>query len=149
MQSSIASARWESIDSASDRDLGRLKEGALCEEFLPMDTKRKALADLAPIRLNKLAGENLELSTSLNVKIPTTSLLLLPLVLPLLPCFRKISGLSLTSGLKLTRLLVPLDILDFGKRSVSLEEILVPPREIEKWRKRSERSSDMWTRKKG
>ena len=97
-----------------------------------MDTKCKALSNLASIRLNNLAGENLELSTSLSVKIPTTTLLLLPLVLPLPPCFRKIVGLSLTSGLKLTRLLVPLDILDFGKRSVSLEEILVPPGVIEK-----------------
>lgn len=117
MQSSIASARWESIDSASDRDLGRLEEETLREEFPRMDTKRKAPATLAPTCLKKLAGEKLDLSTSLNVKIPTTTLLrLLPLVVALPPCFTNNLGLSLTSGLKLTRLIVLLDILEEKKR---------------------------------
>ncbi|XVF55121.1 hypothetical protein PTKIN_Ptkin06aG0010800 [Pterospermum kingtungense] len=118
--------KTSSQDSASDRDLGRLKEEeeTLREEFLGMDTKRKAPANLAPTRLNKLAGENLELSTSLNVKIPTTTLLLSPLVLPLPPpCFRNNVGLSLTSGLKLTRLLVLLDMFWEEIRSVPMEEM--------------------------
>jgi len=111
MQSSIASARWESTASASDLDLGKLDEVTLREDFLPMGTKRRTLATLAPRRLSSLAGENFEVLGSLKEKIPAIFFLLPPTLVPL-PCLRKIVGLSFSSGLKLNRLLALRDILD-------------------------------------
>lgn len=117
MQSSIASARWESIDSANDRDLGRFEEETLRIDFLLIDNNRKALTTLSPRRLNNLAGEK-DLLTSLNVNIATTTtLLLLPLLLPLPPCFSNVFGLSSSSGLEITCLIVVLlNILDLRNK---------------------------------
>lgn len=111
MQSSIASARWESIASTSDLDLAKLlDEETLREDFLLIDTNCRTLATLAPRRLSSLAGKNLELLGSLKQKILAT-LFLFPATLFPLPCLRRMVGLSLTSGLKLTRLHALCDIL--------------------------------------
>lgn len=107
----MASARWESIGSTSDLDLVKLDEETLREDLLLMDMKRKALTTLSPSRLRNLAGEKLELLGSLKLQI-TATLLLCPEALLQPPCFRSIVGLSLTSGLKLTRLLALFDIAD-------------------------------------
>lgn len=113
MQSSIASARWESMDSASDLDLAKLEEETL-RELLFMETKRSALTILAPRRLSNVCGENLEVLGRLKLKMATMTLFLLRLVwLP--PCL----SLSLMSGLKLTRLLAFLDIVMLIERKGS------------------------------
>ncbi|KAE8728881.1 hypothetical protein F3Y22_tig00004046pilonHSYRG00079 [Hibiscus syriacus] len=78
----------------------KIQEETLCEDFLRIDTNRNDLASFVPKRLNNLAGEN-ELLTSLNLNTPTTTLLFL-LLLPLLPSFRQIVGLSSVSELQST-----------------------------------------------
>ncbi|KAK8665751.1 hypothetical protein V6N13_005913 [Hibiscus sabdariffa] len=105
----MASARWESMDSATDLDLCRLEEETLYKELLRLDSKRRALATLAPTRLNNpLAGKNLELLnlSSLNMKTPTTTTLFLSpdLVLPL-PTVG-LSSMSEPGGTKKKRALV-------------------------------------------
>jgi hypothetical protein len=81
----------------------------LCEDSFLMDTKRRTLATLALRLLSSLAGENFEVLGSLKVRVPAIFFLFPPTLVPL-PCLRKIVGLSLTSGLKLTRLLALRDI---------------------------------------
>ena len=95
MQSSIASARWESTASTTDLDLGKLDKVTSREDFLLMDTKRITLATLARRRLRSLAGETFEVLGSLKVKIPAI-FFLFPATLVPLPCLNKIAGLSLT-----------------------------------------------------
>ncbi|KAJ6750284.1 hypothetical protein OIU85_000878 [Salix viminalis] len=111
MQSSIASARWESTASTTDLDLGKLDEVTLREDFLLMDTKRITLATLARRRHRSLAGETFEVLGSLKVKIPAV-FFLFPAALAPPPCLKKIAGLSLTSGPRLARLLALPDILE-------------------------------------
>lgn len=92
-----------------------MDEETLREDLFGVETKRRALATLAPRRLSKLPGENLELLGTLKLKIPTMTRLLFPADLVLPPCLRKTVGLSLTSGLKLTRLLALLDIFELAR----------------------------------
>uniref|UniRef100_A0A6N2MQ13 Uncharacterized protein n=1 Tax=Salix viminalis TaxID=40686 RepID=A0A6N2MQ13_SALVM len=92
MQSSIASARWESTASTTDLDLGKLDEVTLREDFLLMDTKRITLATLARRRHRSLAGETFEVLGSLKVKIPAV-FFLFPAALAPLPSFEEDCGL--------------------------------------------------------
>lgn len=64
MQSSIASALWESsvLDSAYDHDLAKPADvdddaETLRDHFFPLDTKRRAFATFAPTRLRNLTAE--------------------------------------------------------------------------------------------
>jgi hypothetical protein len=111
MQSSMASARWESImGSETERDLTKDEEtSTLREDLLLMEINRMALTTLACRRCRNLTGENPESFGSRKVHIPMT-LFLPPETLVPPPCLRNIVGLSFTSGLKLTLLLAFLDI---------------------------------------
>lgn len=109
MQSSMASARWESIGSDTERDLTKDEE-TFREDDLLRDIKRIVPTTLACRRSRNLTGENSEsLGSLLKLQIPMT-LFLPPATLVPPPCLRKIAGLSFTSGLKLTLLLAFLDI---------------------------------------
>lgn len=130
----MASARWESIGSTSDLDLVKLDEETLREDLLLMDMKRKALTTLSPSRLRNLAGEKLELLGSLKLQI-TATLLLCPEALLQPPCFRSIVGLSLTSGLKLTRLLALFDIADLQFKRGPMRRKRERKRGCEGWKK--------------
>ena len=94
------------------------------EDSLLMDTKRRTLPTFALRPLSNLAGENFEVLGSLNASGPAIFLLFPPPLVPL-PCLRKIVGLSLTSGLKLTRLLALRDILDWEWSSRAEDTLLV------------------------
>ncbi|KAG6596356.1 hypothetical protein SDJN03_09536, partial [Cucurbita argyrosperma subsp. sororia] len=97
MQSSIASARCDSMESETDLDLVKVAaEETFREDFL-VDTKRMASLTLALKLCRNPTGKCLVSLFRPKLKIPA------PSSPP--PCLSMTVGLSFTSGLKLTRLL--------------------------------------------
>lgn len=104
IQSSIASALWESSGSAYDLDLGKLEEETFREDLF-MDIKLSALATFAPIRFRNLSAENPPEEffddDSLMLQTPIMTLFRLPTLLKIVG-----GGFSLESEPKLTLLLI-------------------------------------------
>lgn len=103
IQSSIASALWESSGSAYDLDLGKLEEETFPEDLF-MDIKFSALATFAPIRFRNLSAEEFfdDDDDSLMLQTPIMTLFRLPPLLKIV-----VGGFSwLESEPKLTLLLI-------------------------------------------
>lgn len=114
MQSSTVSARCESVRSDNERDLTKVDEETFLEDLLLTETFLIALATFSPSCSRNLAGDKFVSMDNLKVRdllilfrfLETLSSLPLP---PSPQYLRKMVGLSFTSGLKHTLLLL-LDI---------------------------------------